>query len=108
MKYFLAFLIACVFLKGFSQNNVYIITEKFDGLSTTPTYDSVFVTDPTGFTSVQIIPHANINLKNHNSALNIIFNNTTQLGYRMVENGPLQLGYSSPGYYTHTWYFCQP
>ena len=108
MKYLLTFLLACIFLNGFSQNNVYIITEKFDGLISAPSYDSVFVTDPAGVTSFQIIPHANVNLKNHNSALNIIFNNITQLGYRMVENGPLQLGYSNPSYYTHTWYFSQP
>jgi hypothetical protein len=109
MKYFLTCLIVFVFLNGYSQNNVYIITEKFDGLISAPSYDSVFVTDPTGTTTVQVIPNMNSNLKNHNSALNTIFNNVTQQGYRMVENGPMQLGFSTPNhYYTHTWYFCQP
>ncbi len=47
MKYFLTFLIACVFLNGFSQNNVYMITEKFDGtIGFLPSFDSVFVTTP--------------------------------------------------------------
>jgi hypothetical protein len=26
----------------------------------------------------------------------------------MVENGPMQLGFNNPSYYTHTWYFYQP
>lgn len=108
MKYFFACLFGFCFLNMFSQNNVFIITEKFDGMISAPTYDSIFVTDPSGVTNVQVIPHLNINLKSHNSALNIIFNNVTEQGYKMVENGPMQLGFNSPAYYTHTWYFCQP
>lgn len=108
MKYFFACLFGFCFLNMFSQNNVFIITEKFDGMISAPTYDSIFVTDPSGVTNVQVIPHLNVSLKSHNSALNIIFNNVTEQGYKMVENGPMQLGFNSPAYYTHTWYFCQP
>jgi hypothetical protein len=93
---------------SYSQNGLYIVTEKFDGLVSAPTFDSVFITNPSGITTTQIIPHYNLNLKNHNSSLNIIFNNIVSLGYRMVENGPMQLGFNNPSYYTHTWYFCKP
>ena len=95
-------------LNAYSQNGIYIVTEKFDGMFSAPTYDSVFVTNPLGVTTFQVIPHIHLNLKNHNTSLNIIFNNITQLGYKMVENGPMQLGFNTPAYYTHTWYFCQP
>ena len=87
---------------------MYIVTEKFDGMISAPTYDSVFVTNPSGVTSIQTIPHMNMNLKNHNSSLNIIFNSITNLGYKMMENGPMQLGFNTPSYYTHTWYFYHP
>jgi len=91
-----------------SQSGMYIVTEKFDGLASTPTYDSVFVTTPLGNTTVQTIPHINQNLNNHNSSLNLIFNSIVSLGYKMVETGPLQLGFNTPFYYTHTWYFYKP
>lgn len=108
MKTLLLSVICLVSLSAYSQNGIYIVTEKFDGMVSSPTYDSVFVTNPSGVTTVQTIPHINKNLKNHNSTLNLIFNNISQLGYKMVANGPMQLGFNNPYYYTHTWYFYQP
>jgi hypothetical protein len=108
MKNYLILFSLIISFKSFSQAGMYIVTEKFDGMSSTPTFDSVFVTNPFGITTVQTIPHINLDLKNHNSSLNLIFNNIVSLGYRMTENGPMQLGFGSPFYYTHTWYFYKP
>jgi hypothetical protein len=108
MKNYLILFSLIISFNTFSQSGMYIVTEKFDGMSATPTFDSVFVTNPSGTTTVQTIPHINLNLKNHNSSLNLIFNNIVSLGYKMTENGPMQLGFSSPFYYTHTWYFYKP
>lgn len=103
----LAIVLSLIF-KVKAQNAIYIVTEKFDGQSASQTFDSVFVTNPQGVTTVQSIPYLSQNLRNHNSSLNQIFNSITTLGYRMVGNGPLQLGSSFPNFYsTHTWYFQQ-
>jgi hypothetical protein len=88
---------------------MYIVSEKANvaGLtSTTPVFDSVFVTNPLGITTVSVIPHLTKNLKNHNSSLNLIFNPITILGYKMVGNGPLVQGIGFDVYYF--WYFQQP
>jgi hypothetical protein len=104
----LAFVLSSI-IKVQAQNAIYIVTEKFNGLSASQTYDSVFVTNPAGITTVQAIPFMTENLQNHNSSLNQIFNNITTLGYSMVGNGPMQLGFNLPSfYYTHTWYFQKP
>ena len=109
MKLILSALIFLITQIVYSQTGMYIVTEKFDGMMSAPTYDSVFVTNPSGVTTTQTLPHINSNLKNHNSSLNLIFNSIANQGYKMVENGPMQLGFNNnPSYYTHTWYFYKP
>ena len=62
---------------------MYIITEKYDGnVSTQPTFDSVFVTDPTGAMLSYSIPHQLINISEHNAQLSQIINNVISLGYK--------------------------
>jgi hypothetical protein len=109
MKNYLILFSLTFSLNSFSQSGMYIVTERFDGLAGAPTFDSVLVTNPQGITSVQVIPHINQNSIGHNSSLNLIFNNLVQLGYRMVETGPMQLGFNWPSYvYNHVWYFYKP
>jgi hypothetical protein len=88
MKYFLTFLIACVFLNGFSQNNVYIITEKYDGqIAFFPSFDSVFVTTPAGITTTYSIPNYIGNTAAHDAQFNTILNGVISQGYRVMEMG---------------------
>ena len=105
MKYLLSFLFCFGFLNMFSRNNIFIITENLEGMISAPTSDSIFVTGPSGGTNVQVIPHLNVSLKSHNSELNIIFKNVTEQGYKIVENGPMQLGFHSSPFCTYTWCF---
>ena len=88
MKYFLTFLIACVFLNGFSQNNVYMITEKYDGqIAFLPSFDSVFVTTPAGITTSYSIPNYIGNTAAHDAQFNTILNGVISQGYRVMEMG---------------------
>ena len=109
MKNYLILFSLIISFNSLSQSGMYIVTEKFDGLVSAATFDSVLVTNPQGITSAQVIPHISQNTISHNSSLNLIFNNIVQLGYRMVETGPMQLGFNWPSYvYHHVWYFYKP
>ena len=110
MKKLILIFICHLSINAYSQSGLYIVSEKFNYSpppSTTPYYDSVFVTNPLGITTVSVIPNLNKNLKTHNSSLNLIFNAITVLGYKMVGNGPLQQGFEVYSY-MNTWYFQQP
>jgi hypothetical protein len=95
---------------SYSQSGMYIVTEKYDGLSDgTPTFDSVLVTNPSGVTTFSIVPHFVKNLTGHNSAINKIFNNILQQGYRMVEvNNAGGYVYRNTSIWTQSWYFVKP
>ena len=69
---------------AYSQNGIYMLTEKHDGVvSTAPTFDSVFVTDPAGVTTIYTITNFVSNPSSHNSQFNIILNGITSLGYKI-------------------------
>jgi hypothetical protein len=73
------------FFKVSAQNEIYIISEKYDGIVlTAPTFDSVFVTSPTGVTTKYKIPSYVTNPGGHDSQYNIILNGITSLGYRII------------------------
>ena len=73
------------FIKVSAQNEIYIITEKYDGIvATAPTFDSVYVTSPTGVTNKYKIPSYVTNPGVHDSQFNIILNGITSLGYRII------------------------
>ena len=80
-------LIGILFTGSFlsAQNNVYIITEKCDGMvATAPTYDSVYVTNPAGVTTKYSIPNYIENPGAHNTQFNIILNGITSQGYKLI------------------------
>jgi hypothetical protein len=67
------------------QNAHYIITEKWDGqVIGMPTYDSVFVTDPTGITTTYSITPLYLDVAAHDAEFSAILNGVTNLGYQIV------------------------
>ena len=82
----LLFVLLFTFIGQQSFTQVYIITEKYDGLLSgqIPTFDSVFVTNPLGVTTTHSIPHIYYSTIDHNSAFNLILNNVINLGYKII------------------------
>ena len=75
-----------LFLKVNAQNEIYIITEKYDGIvSSPPTFDSLYVTNPLGITTKYSIPSYITNQAGHDSQFNIILNGITSLGYKFIK-----------------------
>jgi hypothetical protein len=67
------------------QNSVYIITEVFnEGNNVIDSWDSVFVTSPTGSVTGYRIPWRN-NVAGRDAALNVIINGVTSLGYTISD-----------------------
>jgi len=110
----LLFVLAFAFIGGQAFSQVYIITEKYDGVFSgqAATFDSVFVTNPLGVTTTHSIPHIQLSTINHNSALNIILNNVINLGYKMIPNqrddGFFYPSGNVSGYNLRTIYFAIP
>ena len=73
---------------AFSQNNMYILTERFSSNNNT-TLDEVIVTDPSGTTTTHTIPHFIADPTGHDSQLATIINGITSQGYELVEMGAL-------------------
>lgn len=110
-KFFFLLAFAFVGQQAFSQ--MYIITEKYDGnVSTQPTFDSVFVTDPTGVTVSYSIPHQLINISEHNAQLSQIINNVISLGYKIISvtqpEGVVNNSLPDPHYALKTIYLSVP
>ena len=81
----LLFVLAFAFIGQQAFSQVYIITEKYDGVGgQTLTFDSVFVTNPLGVTTTHSIPHIFESTIDHNSAFNTILNNVINLGYKII------------------------
>jgi hypothetical protein len=73
------------FVKVNAQNDIYIISEKYDGIVVNaPTFDSVYVTNPAGVTTKYKVPSYVTNPGEHNSQFNIILNGITNLGYKII------------------------
>ena len=86
MKSISLVLFLIVSCSSFSQNNVYTITEKFDGIAGfLPSYDSVFVTNPQGVTTKYNIPNYIANTAAHDSEFNQILNGILNQGYKIIE-----------------------
>ena len=67
------------------QNAHYIITEKWDGqVIGMPTYDSVYVTDPSGITTTYSITPMYLNVAAHDAEFSTILNGVTNQGYQIV------------------------
>jgi hypothetical protein len=87
----LLFVLAFAFIGQQAFSQVYIITEKHDGLNgQIPTFDSVFVTNPLGVTITHSIPHIFESIIDHNSAFNLILNNVINSGYKIVTMHPFE------------------
>ena len=83
---FSVLLVLFLLLKVSGQNQIYIITEKYDGIvSNPPTFDSVYVTNPLGITTKYSIPSFITNPGGHDSQFNIILNGITSLGYKFIK-----------------------
>jgi hypothetical protein len=112
MNYYKALAITIFLSLGFisyGQNNVYMLTEKFD-CGTTATYDSVFVTSPVGVVTTYSIPNLIAGTASHDSQLNIIVNGITSQGYVMSDLAIWTHGVVIGGVYS-CWrviYFKQP
>jgi hypothetical protein len=75
-----------ILLKVNAQNEIYIVTEKYDGIvSSPPTFDSVYVTNPMGITTKYSIPSYITNQAGHDSQFNVILNGITSLGYKFIK-----------------------
>lgn len=88
MKKQVRFIIFCLlyFKIVNAQNEMYIVTEKYDGIiSSPPTFDSVYVTNPLGITTKYSIPSYITNQAGHDSQFNIILNGITSLGYKFIK-----------------------
>lgn len=110
MKVILSFLFVFVSYCSFSQGGMYIVAEKYDGVSNgNPTFDTLIVTNPSGVTTRYSIPHLMKNFPGHNSELNKRFNNIIQQGYRIVEaNNLTGFVYNNTGIHVQTWFFVKP
>ena len=81
----LLFVLLFTFIGQLAFSQMYIISEKHDGLNgNVASYDSVFVTDPFGVTIAYSIPHIWIDINAHNSEFNQIINNVLNLGYQLL------------------------
>jgi hypothetical protein len=85
----LLFVLAFAFIGQQAFSQVYIITEKYDGMiSTPPSFDSVFVTNPTGVTTSYSLPHQILNISAHNAQFSQIINSVISLGYKVISITP--------------------
>ena len=74
-----------VSLFSYSQSGIYIITEKWDGaVINTATYDSVYVTSPSGVTTSYSITPMYLNVAAHDAEFSSILNGITTQGYQIV------------------------
>ena len=113
MKLIISALFMLIFVKVNAQNEIYIITEKYDGVvSTVPSFDSVFVTNPLGVTKIYTIPNFVINPSAHNSQFNIILNGITSLGYKLFipihSQGVVNPSLGQPNFVLNTFYLAKP
>lgn len=86
MKYLLITVLTfSIIFSARAQNEIYIITEKYDGFVVSPaTFDSVYVTSPTGVTTKYSIPNYVTNPGEHDSQFSIILNGITSQGYKII------------------------
>ena len=85
----LLFVLAFTFIGGQAFSQVYIITEKYDGMiNDLPSFDSVFVTNAAGTTISYSIPHRVISISAHNAQFSQIINSVISLGYKVISITP--------------------
>jgi hypothetical protein len=106
---FLVAILSCNNL--FSQ--IYIITEKFDGsTSAPPTFDSVFVTNPSGTTTSYKIPNFVKSPASHDSQFSTILNNIVNQGYKVLYHyeaqGVVNAAYSPSTFVMRTIFLAKP
>ena len=85
MKKILTVISFTLSLNAYSQNGIYIITEKYNGMvANVPSFDSLFVTNPSGISTSYSLPHYIINPSAHDSQLSVILNNISSQGFRII------------------------
>ena len=109
-KLILLLLINFIYSFHFSQNGVYMVTEVI-AMSQQIIYDSIYVTDPSGQTTGQLIPNLN-NVSGHNNALNIILNGITSQGFKIIDRQGHTMGWMDPStnysMFYNTWLLAEP
>lgn len=70
-------------------SGIYMLTEKYvninNGGSFSPSWDSVYVTNPTGAVVAYSIANNSFDVRGHNSQFNVIINGIISNGYRIIE-----------------------
>ena len=86
MKNFISLFALVVSFNSFSQSGMYIVTEKLNGqINNTPSYDSVFVTNPQGICTSYKITHLYVSPSGHDSQLNNILNGIISQGFQVLD-----------------------
>jgi len=86
MKNFISLFALIVSFNSFSQSGMYIVTEKLNGqVNNTPSYDSVFVTNPQGICTSYKITHLYVSPSGHDSQLNNILNGIISQGFQVLD-----------------------
>lgn len=70
---------------SFSQSGMYIVTEKWDNvIGSIPTFDSIYVTSPSGTTIGYSISNLMLNTSGHDNEIHGILNPIISQGYKLV------------------------
>ena len=86
MKNFLILCSLIISFNSFSQSGMYIVTEKYNGvILNSPSFDSLFVTNPQGIISNYTLPHLFLNPGQHDSQFNVILNGIISQGYNVLD-----------------------
>ena len=99
---------ACLLFVGqtsFAQNGIYMITEQFSTYPSTVDIDNVYVTSPTGVTTITAITHFYTDPAAHDSEFNVIINGVTSQGYKIIDFG---LNHGANSAFTRTFFLSQP
>jgi hypothetical protein len=87
MKNFLLIFCLIVSFNSYSQTGMYIVTEKWDNMiGSLPTFDSVYITNPSGNTTGYSITHLMLNTFQHDNDFHALINPIINQGYRLFNS----------------------
>lgn len=76
-----------VSFNSLSQTGMYIVTEKWDNsIGSTPTFDSVYITSPSGNTTGYSITHLMLNTIQHDNDFHALINPIINQGYTLFNS----------------------
>ena len=84
MKNFIFLFSVLISFNSFSQSGMYIVTEKWDNMiGSVPTFDSVYITNPSGNTTGYSITNLMLNTYQHDNDFHSLINPIINQGYRL-------------------------